>query len=86
MARIVREHRIEFGQPAVGGDELTITTYIGEVGETSFRRWTLIASADGETVARAQTLWEWIDPAPGNPAPIPNDWLLDFAEQIADMP
>jgi YbgC/YbaW family acyl-CoA thioester hydrolase len=84
FAYFVKEHHIEYGQPTVMGDLLAITTYIGEVGDTSVTRHYLIELPDRDIVARAQTTWLFVDPTTNRPLPIPKAWLIDFAEQIVE--
>ena len=42
LAYFAREHRIEYLRPALLGEELRITTYLGEVGESRAARHYLI--------------------------------------------
>ena len=84
IAIVAREHRIEYLKPALMGDELLITTYIGEFRKVSATRYCLIhRAADGELLARAWTLWVWVDAATGRPRPIPDEVPKDFAAQLA---
>ncbi|MBI3240745.1 MAG: thioesterase family protein [Chloroflexi bacterium] len=84
FAYFAKQHHLVFGQPATMDDELTITTFVDDAQETQATRHYLIQMADGETVARAQTLWVFVDPATGRPTPIPPEWLADFAEQMVE--
>jgi len=81
-----REHRIEYLRPAVLGDELRITTYLGETRRASARRHYRISLASGELIARAQTLWVFVDLESGRPIPIPQQWRLDLEDQVAELP
>jgi acyl-CoA thioester hydrolase len=84
IAILAREHRIEYLKPALLGDELLITTYIGEFRRVSATRYCLIRRAsDGELLARTRTLWVWVDSATGKPRPIPDGVPRDFAAQLA---
>lgn len=84
FAYFAKQHHLVFGQQAILDDELTITTFIGDVQETQATRHYLIELADGETVARAETVWVWVDPATGRLTPIPGDWLSDFEGQMVE--
>jgi acyl-CoA thioester hydrolase len=83
LAILAREHRIEYLRPALMGDELLVTTYIGEFRRVSAIRHSLIRHASGELLARARTVWVWVDTASGRPRPVPEDILRDFAPQLA---
>jgi len=84
IAILAREHRIEYLKPALMGDELQITTYIGEFRRVSATRYCLIRRAsDSELLARTRTLWVWVDSATGKPRPIPDGVPRDFAAQLA---
>jgi acyl-CoA thioester hydrolase len=83
IAILAREHRIEYLKPALLGDELLCTTYVGEFRRVSATRYCLFHRAsDGEPLARAWTLWVWVDPATGRPRPIPAEAPKDFAAQL----
>jgi len=84
IAILARDHRVEYLKPALMGDELQITTYIGEFRRASATRHYLFRrEADGELLARARTAWVWVDAAAGRPRPIPEEVLRDFAGQVA---
>jgi acyl-CoA thioester hydrolase len=84
IAILAREHRLEYLRPALRGDALQITTYLGEFRRVSATRYYLFRRAnDGELLARARTVWVWVDAATGRPRPIPDEVLRDFAEQLA---
>jgi acyl-CoA thioesterase FadM len=80
---IARQHNIEWLEPVSEGS-LKITTFISEVDEYSIARWYLFTrESDGELVARAQSLWEWIDGNTMERMLIPPEYLEDLEEQIA---
>lgn len=84
IAILARDHRLEYLRPALMRDELQITTYIVEFRRTSATRHYLFRRAsDGELLARARTVWVWVDAANGRPRPIPEEVLRDFAAQLA---
>jgi acyl-CoA thioester hydrolase len=84
VAFYAKDHHVEFLSPVGMRDELRITTYIGEVGETSAVRYYVFEEPRSGVVARAQTTWVWVNPETGRPAPISDDWWEDFEDQIAD--
>jgi acyl-CoA thioester hydrolase len=81
---VTREHRIEYLQPALLDDELTLTTWISSVGRSSMVRHLTIARAtDGELLSQARTVSVWIDTETRQPMPIPDQFLADLAPGIA---
>lgn len=83
FAYFAREHRVEYLRPALMGADLAITTYISQIRRSSALRHYRINLASGELVARAQTLWVWVNTATGRPMQIPEDFKQDFAGQIS---
>jgi len=68
----VRSHTIEYLRPAVEGDSLSILTWVAGFGSgSSPRRYLFWRAADRQIVARAQTLWVFVDFATGRPTRIP---------------
>jgi acyl-CoA thioester hydrolase len=85
FAIVARRHRIEYRQPAVLDDELELTTWISDVKRaTAIRHYTVTRVSDGALLARARTLWVWVDAKTGRPIRIPDGFLADFAPNIAD--
>ncbi|MBN1313223.1 MAG: acyl-CoA thioesterase [Anaerolineae bacterium] len=81
---IARQHCIEYLQPARLGDELEIATWYSiprRVAAT--RHYTISRVDDGELLARAQTLWVWVDIKTGKPICIPEHFLDEFADNLA---
>ena len=78
-----REHRVEYLRPALMDETFTVTTYISHVRRATALRHYVFRLASGEMLARAQTLWVWVDPASGRPTPIPPGFMDSFAGQIA---
>jgi len=83
LALYARQHRIEYLRPALFGEELRVTTYLSAMRRSTALRHYWVELASGEPVARAQTVWVCVDAQTGRPAPIPQDWLRDFAGQMA---
>jgi acyl-CoA thioester hydrolase len=64
-------HVLYQGQAAVS-DELEITTYVSEVGTTSYiAHYMITRQGDGAILTRGHTRWVWIDLATQKPRPIP---------------
>lgn len=69
----VRSHSIEYLRPANEGDTLTILTWVAGFGPvTSPRRYLFWRGSDGQAIAKAQTLWAFVDFATGRPTRIPH--------------
>jgi acyl-CoA thioester hydrolase len=83
FAIVARRHQIEYRQPAVYGDELELATWVSDLKRsTVLRHMTLSRVVDGATVARARTLWVWVDLETGRPIRIPRQFLDDFSPNI----
>ena len=82
LAVFAREHRVEYLRPALMDDEFTITTYISHVRRATALRHYVFRLTSGELIARAQTLWVWVNPTSGRPMPIPAGFMDSFAGQI----
>jgi acyl-CoA thioester hydrolase len=75
----VRSHFIEYLQPAFAGDALLLATWVKEMkGRTSVRRYIVLRERDGAAVAKAETLWVFIDFASGRPVRIPPEVVAAF--------
>lgn len=59
-AWVVRSHAIEYLRPAFAGDEIVVRTWVSEMGKVSSRRKYAIVRADGQLLARAETLWVFV--------------------------
>jgi len=85
FAIVARKHRVEYLQLALLGDELELATWFSDVRRsTAIRHYRIGRVSDGETLARARTLWVWVDLETGRPIRIPTDFLSDFASNRAD--
>jgi acyl-CoA thioesterase FadM len=81
------EHRLELFEPIQAGDVLNITSYIGAVGDDQMVRHALIERQDegvNVEVARARTRWACVSTSSTERCPIPDDWLYDLADQMAE--
>ncbi|WP_246479690.1 MULTISPECIES: thioesterase family protein [Niveibacterium] len=76
---VVRSHHIDYLRPAYAGDALTLITWIaGFSGQTSPRRYVLRRDTDDQILARAETLWVYVDGRSGRPAEIPESFRECF--------
>jgi len=83
----VRSHFIEYLRPAFAGDALAIRTWVAAIAaRSSTRRYLFAREGDGQHVARAETLWVWVDFATGRPARIPSEVAASFPIVADDDP
>ena len=60
---VVVRHEIDYRRPAMPGDQLILTTWVGVEVRRAFERHTEIVRArDQSLLARARTLWVPVDP------------------------
>ena len=81
-----RRHRITYLQPALYGDVLDITTYgfdVRRVMATRHFRITRRGASGAEIVARANTLYVWVDLVTGQPIRTPADYMESLAPNLA---
>ncbi len=78
IAWVVRSHHIEYLRPAEAGDSLTIETWVGDIGRVQSTRHYEIRRGERELIARAQTLWVFIDTQTGRPRRIPEELRAAF--------
>lgn len=81
---VLRKITIDYRRPAVGGDALLISTWVGEMrGPRAIRHYEIHREADGELLVSAEALWAWFDLASQRPRPIPAPLLAAFLEQAS---
>ena len=68
VAWVALRHEIDYLKPALLGDEIAITTWVGVAEGLSFERFTEIRrGSDAVVLARARTLWCPVDTRTGRP-------------------
>lgn len=68
---VVRSHKIEYLQPAFGGDAITVRTWVATMTKaTSVRRYQIVRESDQALLATAETLWAFVNYATGRPTRI----------------
>ncbi len=76
---VVRSHFVEYLRPAYEGDALHLATWVADLGASrSTRRYLFWRERDRRVVARAETLWVFVDLRTGRPQPIPDQLRADF--------
>lgn len=81
---VVRSHSIEYLRPAFAGDDLRLATWVADLRPRSSRRKYLFwRAADGQVVARAETLWVLVDADTGRACALPAE-LRDSFDVVPD--
>ena len=76
---VVRSHSIEYLQPSRSGDVLSLLTWVaGFRRHSSPRRFLFWRASDRQVLAKAETLWVFVDIATGRPRPIPEELSSAF--------
>jgi len=84
LAIIARSHRIQYLQPAVHGDDLSLTTWLSEVRRVSaLRHYRVRRVSDDAGIVRAQTRVACLDRETMALRPMPAELLQAFAPQTA---
>ena len=69
---VVREHKVEYLQPAFAGQEIEIRTWVEDARRVrSLRKYEFVRKADGAILVRGETDWVFVDTRSGRPLPIP---------------
>ena len=81
---VIRSHHIEYLRPSFAGEKLLLATWIAGMSEqTSPRRYLFLRADDRQIIARAETLWVFVNGRTGRARNIPQDLRDDFTV-IAD--
>ncbi|QVL31549.1 acyl-CoA thioesterase [Telmatocola sphagniphila] len=76
---VVRKHEIEYLSPGLPGDELELTTWVGEPSAATWERFTEIKRAsDSRLLVKARTLWVLLDAGTGRPRRVDQRFLDSF--------
>ena len=82
---VVRSHFIEYLLPAFAGERLSLLTWVtGFRRHSSPRRSCFWRPSDRQVVARAETIWVFVDTARGRPAAVPPELRSAFEIVPAD--
>jgi acyl-CoA thioester hydrolase len=83
----VRSHFIEYLRPAFAGDTLLLYTWVRSLkGHSSPRRYLILREDDRRPVAKAETLWVFVDYGSGRLVRIPPAVVSAFATVPDDDP
>lgn len=75
---VVRRHEIEYLRPAPPNSEVIIRTWVQTFEKASSWRAYAIMSSEGHQLARARTLWAWINYRTGRLCRIPPEVAAAF--------
>lgn len=76
---VVRSHEIEYLHPAREGDVVVVRTWVASMERTrSLRVYEMIRKSDGKLLARAKTLWAFVDFRTGAVRRIPPEIAAAF--------
>jgi acyl-CoA thioester hydrolase len=83
FAIVARRLQLEYNLPAVLDDEVEIATWASDMKHsTALRHFVISRASDGVQLARARTLWVWVDTESGKPIRIPEAFVADFEPNI----
>lgn len=84
---VVRSHQIEYLRPVFEGDDLSIITWVDNMeSRSSLRQYLFWHVASQKMIARAETLWYFVDIASGRPVAIPDEVRNAFELVPAEDP
>ncbi|MBL8092768.1 MAG: acyl-CoA thioesterase [Anaerolineales bacterium] len=86
FAVFARRHRISYIQPAYHGDVLAVTTYGFDLKRVMATRHFRIERVNGDEralIARANSLYVWVDLATGQPIRAPGDYMEALGPNLA---
>lgn len=87
FAILLRQHQIQYLQPAFLEDELEIATWASNIKRsTATRHYTITRVSDGALLVQMDTLGVWVNLESGRPIRIPSDFIADFAPNIVAEP
>jgi acyl-CoA thioester hydrolase len=82
---LIRESEIEYFHALRYGDQVEVTTYVGDFRRVRSRRfYEMRLAGSGDLVAKANTDWVYLDVASQRPIAIPPDMIRAFAPEGAD--
>lgn len=74
---VIRRNQVDYLRSANLGDALEIRTFVsGVIGAKALRSTEIVRAADGAVLARAETVWGFVDLVSGRPARVPQ-WVRE---------
>jgi acyl-CoA thioester hydrolase len=84
FAIVVRQHRIQYRQPALLDDELEIATWLFNLRRASvMRAFTLSRARDQALLAQVHVRYAWLNLHTGQPMRIPAELIAEFAANLS---
>ena len=81
---VIREHRIEYLQPAFAGEVIEVQTWVDNIRRVrSLRKYRFIRSSDEMLLVQGETDWVFVNVDTGRPSRIP-DVILEVFRSIHD--
>lgn len=85
FAIFIRKQQIRYRQPALIDDELEISTWASSVRRsTATRHYTIQRVGDEALLGEVHSLGVWVDLETGRPIRIPEQFMADFAPNLAE--
>lgn len=76
---VIRSHFIEYLRPALPDDTLQLFTWVADMSErASTRKYLFCRERDRQIIARAETVWVFVDLRSGLPRPISDEVRAAF--------
>ncbi len=83
----VRSHFIEYLKPAFSGNALQLHTWVSDMtSRSSTRHYLVFRESDGSVLAKAKTVWVFVDFRSGRPLHIPAEIRSAFPVVLQDDP
>jgi acyl-CoA thioester hydrolase len=71
---VARQHTIEYLRPALAGERIIVETHVADMKKVTSRRvYRIIRRDDRELLAKAETIWAFVNYATGKPTRIPGE-------------
>ncbi|MEO8875617.1 MAG: thioesterase family protein [Polyangiaceae bacterium] len=81
----IRRHEIDYLRPALRGDRLEVRTWVDSaMAAKTNRRTEVKREADGKILAKASTIWGFVDLTTGRPTRIPEAIRTAFTKRSAE--
>ncbi|WP_456380405.1 acyl-CoA thioesterase [Hydrogenimonas sp.] len=75
---VARSHAIRYHRPLFEGDEVTLETWLDEIGRFKVLRRYRLLDVEKQTIAEAETVAVFVDPETLRPVRIPEEMKKDF--------
>lgn len=76
---VIRSHYIEYLRPCFAGEDITLATWVSELGDTSSpRHYVFLRAQDRQILAQARTDWVFVNIRSGRPQAILESVRQDF--------